>query len=303
MIEFEYYFTKFILMLIPLLFIGFIIICMANGYISAKILTFRNIRGIFAILNLIYVAVAIVLSFIAISKAGDTGCFIAAGLIIFGALQWFLINNDKLADILYFHRKNMAIWFLNSFKCEIGRCGIEIIKENGWKNIYCYESDKINKKVCVIRGIDNVESTTFFMSLLYENFFKNDNFYYPDFVQYAKNNGMFIKEYEINTKNVDYEIKHIDKFLAEKGISAKINKLNINTATELEITNLPLINAIMAKRIVKHIKEEGEFKSFWEFAKFAKISPNQGLILSKLVFAEKGKEQKTEKEKDRSLDL
>ena len=101
---------------------------MANGYMSAKILTFRNIRGIFAILNLIYVAAAIVLSFIAISKVGDAGCFVAAGLIIFGALQWFLINNDKLADILYFHRKNMAIWFLNSFKCEIGRCGIEIIK-------------------------------------------------------------------------------------------------------------------------------------------------------------------------------
>lgn len=303
MVELEYYFTNFIIILIPVIFIGFIVICIANGYRSAKILTFRNIRGIFAILNLIYVAAAMVFSLIAIGKLGDAGCFAAAGLIIFGALQWFLITNDKLADILYFHRKNMAIWFFNSFKCEIGKCGIEIIKENGWKNIYCYELDKINKKVCVIRGIDNVESTTFFMSLLYENFFKTDMFDYLNFLEYAKNNGMFIKEYEINTKNVDYEIKHIDKFLAEKGISAKINKLNINTATELEITNLPLINAIMAKRIVKHVNEEGEFKSFWEFAKFAKISPNQGLILSKLVFAEKGKEQKTKKEKDRSLDL
>ena len=85
----------------------------------------------------------------------------------------------------------------NKFYFETPYCIIELKTENGWKNIYCYENCKLNPKVCLIREIENTEDILLFLSLIYENFSKNNDMNYQMFIDFAKRNGMFIKTYEV----------------------------------------------------------------------------------------------------------
>ena len=57
--------------------------------------------------------------------------------------------------------------------------------------------------------------------------------------------------------------------------------LNINTATEAELTSLPGVNVVIAKKAVKHIEKTGGFTSIEEFIYKMKI---------KEIFEEKIKE-------------
>ena len=269
------------------LLIGYVVRSLYRAYESKGIepLSFSGIRSILAILNIIFICALIFsIPWVLQIKEPDelVGQFMLAGLIIFAFLQFFLITNDTLANILsdFFSKFNLIkLYLFNNFYFETPYCIIELKTENGWKNIYCYENGKLNPKVCLIREIENTEDILLFLSLIYENFSKNNDMNYQIFTDFAKRNGMFMKTYEVIIERG----LPFNALLKKNGISTEVKKLNINTAAEEEITNLPFINIVTAKRILKHINEVGQFKSFWEFANFARITPNQGLILSKLV--------------------
>ena len=58
---------------------------------------FSGIRNVLALFNIIYIILALSVGFIFFLGRGIEGEFMLAGLIIFGLIQWFLINNDKLS--------------------------------------------------------------------------------------------------------------------------------------------------------------------------------------------------------------
>ena len=160
------------------LLIGYIICKLYRAYESRGIdpLSFSGIRSILALLNIIFVcALIFAIPWVLQIKELDelVGQFMLAGLIIFAFLQFFLISNDTLANILSdFFRKFTLIklYLFNDFYFETPYCIIELKTENGWKNIYCYENCKLNPKVCLIREIENTEDILLFLSLIFENF-------------------------------------------------------------------------------------------------------------------------------------
>ena len=287
---------QIIVMLLPVLILSsFIVIPVFSYYKANEIdpLNFGSIRNILAFINLVYLIFALTFGFLLCIGRGIEREFMLAGLIIFGAVQMFLINNDKLAEILYFHRINIKILLFKSFLIHTYNFSAELTKENGEVYFYLLTEDSPTAPVLLIREIDNIESVVFFTSLFWENYSKTANLRYYDAVNFAKNNGMVVRE--LNFRD----------FTEQKRTLFKASGININTASEQEIANLPLINIVTAKRVRKHIEKEGEFNSFWEFAKYTKLTPYQGLILSKLVFIGEinGKKQDKENEYDKELDI
>ena len=260
-----------------------------GAYIGKNVnpFNFKSIKSVLAFLNIIFVCILILsMSFVLKTRGTDDGPFMLAGLILFAFLQFFLITNNTLVEFLSNKTKIMQLYLFNNFYFETNKCIVKLKIEKGWKNIYCWKNNKIKTKVCIVREIENMEDIFLFLSLFYENFSKSNYLDYQDFTDFAKKNGMFIKTYEVDIKKEE-KILPIEYLLRKRGISTEVKKLNINNSSEEELSNLPFINIIKAKKIKKQINEVGQFKSFWEFANFAEITPNQGLILSKLVNTKK----------------
>ena len=75
-----------------------------------------------------------------------------------------------------------------------------------------------------------------------------------------------------------YDISNMDKYQDDN-----LNKLDINSASEDEITNLPGISVVMAKRIIKYRDKNGGIKSLSEFFKEFKIKEHFKKQLSQLI--------------------
>ena len=78
-------------------------------------------------------------------------------------------------------------------------------------------------------------------------------------------------------------------------------KLNINAATEKEITNLPGINVIMAKRIIKYRDLHGGFNSLGELYSEMKIKPHFQLKLNDLICVREVKTKQIESKPDERI--
>lgn len=88
----------------------------------------------------------------------------------------------------------------------------------------------------------------------------------------------------------------------QKPVLQMLNIININEATEAEITALPGINIIMAKKIIKQRDYKGEFKSISDFISFIKVKPHFEKQLRQMVTVEPIKKQVVEKG-ERILDI
>ena len=83
-----------------------------------------------------------------------------------------------------------------------------------------------------------------------------------------------------------------------------IEKLDINNASEMELTALPGINVIMAKRIIRRREELRGFKSVNAFLEFTKLSPHAQKVVRERVCVNKMKGSlKIERNKERKIDL
>lgn len=81
-------------------------------------------------------------------------------------------------------------------------------------------------------------------------------------------------------------------------------RIDINNATVEELTDLPGISAIMAKKAVKRREDIGGFKSIKEFFDYLKIKPHmQENLLSLLTVSEMQGYKKVDKSQERSIDL
>ena len=187
----------------------------------------------------------------------------------------------EMKDLKYFFNKNFLLKFSNNFIWKTKNFVIILKKEYHKRNLYCYDN---NNLLCVIREVDNILNNYDFLKAVYSNYYASEVFDYNKFIEYSNQMGMYIRTYNINNKLPKDEKFNIEKLLKINDINLEFKKININTANLQEIINLPFINIVAAKKIQNHIKESGNFKTFWEFAKFLNLNINQGLTLSKLVF-------------------
>ncbi|MFE8700594.1 ComEA family DNA-binding protein [Cytobacillus sp. FJAT-54145] len=85
------------------------------------------------------------------------------------------------------------------------------------------------------------------------------------------------KEYEQNSKNVPTQT---EKKLAETKqvpvptVTETVNPIDINTASEEEIANIPSLGAILAKKVVSVREQKGGFASLDEFTEALNIKPH-----------------------------
>ena len=105
-----------------------------------------------------------------------------------------------------------------------------------------------------------------------------------------------LNDFEINLPNTDIRISNIEAKSYDKS-----KKLNINSATEKEITNLPGINVIMAKRIIKYRDLHGGFNSLGELYSEMKIKPHFQLKLNDLICVREVKTKQIESKPDERI--
>lgn len=81
-------------------------------------------------------------------------------------------------------------------------------------------------------------------------------------------------------------------------------KVDINNCSEMELTELPGINVILAKKIVKRREEIKGFKSTKEFYEFTKLKPHfQEQLNDRIEIKKKRHSIKNERYQERNLDL
>ena len=185
--------------------------------------------------------------------------------------------------------------------------------QNIWKNLklsnnYCYlklESDGVSitckEKNYPYRKFNVIESHVHEYKDLWNmfciNFNHNKN--YDDLVDDCR-------LYKLSIYETVKKTKTITEFENRKTLdNTKTAKLDINNSSEIEITNLPGINIIMAKKIVKKRNEIGGFKTIEEIFEVIKLKPHFEKQLYELICIKKMKNvcKKIELNNERNVDL
>ena len=259
--------------------------------ISVKFLieegNFFNLKNIKLYISIIFIGIIFAFCY-NICKTEKDMFVSGVGIMLISNIFWFLLLDNSITRFVNKNYNKFKINIIRNFHWKTVNSIVLLMSEKGWSNIYFLDKKSLN--VFVIREIENPDTIITFINLLYDNFYDLTDFSSENFVDFAKNNRMNIKKYKLDLKNKKkIYIRKIDKYIKSQEIYMDLKKININTATEQEITNLPLINIVIAKKIKKRIEEDGEFSSFWEFADFVGITPSQGIILTKFIFIQKTK--------------
>ena len=113
--------------------------------------------------------------------------------------------------------------------------------------------------------------------------------------------------YKVTTIEEFVDLKKIEKIQQnkiEKLVNVQKEKIDINNASEVEITALPGISIVMAKKLIKKREEIGGFKNVEEVFAYLKIKPHIQKQLIPLICINKKKGTlKLEKYSERHVDL
>ena len=123
-----------------------------------------------------------------------------------------------------------------------------------------------------------------------KNIFNNEKFFVDD------------SNYDISKKQTLSQKAPQSKEKEIPPVVQMLNVININEATEAEITGLPGINIIMAKKIIKQRDYIGGFNSINEFISFIKVKPHFEKQLRQMVVVKSIKKQSSPKG-ERILDI
>ena len=125
---------------------------------------------------------------------------------------------------------------------------------------------------------------------------------YDSLVEDCQLYKVVIKEQTIGTPSQERPTKNIAA-VSSKSIKP-IEKTDINNASEIELTALPGISIVMAKKIIKKREEIGGFKNINDFFLFLKLKPHMETQLREIVYAKKMKGSlKIKRYNERSVDL
>jgi len=116
-----------------------------------------------------------------------------------------------------------------------------------------------------------------------------------DVLSICGRNGFLINRNYITTRRQQSktELGIANEIHARIMAVSKNNELiDINTCSEAELTALPGINAITAKKIIKHREEAGTFDSVEDFIELMNIKPHFGVQIKELASANKVEKKK-----------
>ena len=180
-----------------------------------------------------------------------------------------------------------------------------------WDVIYNKKNEKwryvIKEQVPIMNGMSFVSGLvlSYNFNLLSGSFNKNTTAL--DVVKNIDLPHSYAISADIYTKRVESFINESDYVQVDSSLVKKLeSKININMATEDEITDLPGISAIMAKKIIKFRETTRLFESIDDFIKTMKIKPHfeQQIRLCICVMPVEKKETPTNVTKgDRNLDF
>jgi len=119
--------------------------------------------------------------------------------------------------------------------------------------------------------------------------------------QYKLSQGV---NYSVVSNNTDNSNTIKIDTLAPSYNTGKKEKIDINNASEVEITSLPGISIVLSKKIIKKREELGGFKDVNEFLQFTQLKPHMRAQLRDLVCVNKMKGSgKIKRNSERSVDL
>ena len=230
--------------------------------------------------------------------------FIVGYLLVSRFLIPFLSNKDQNTDLRI--RREFALnkskMFLSPYKSIWGDLKLS--------NKYCYlylDKDGVtitgNEKVFPYRRFRVIESRVHSYTDLWDMFCRSfsHNINYDGLVESCNTYKVTIYEYvNQTTKNNTYSSKKVK--IAEK--QENITKLDINNCSEIELTALPGISIVMAKKAIKKREEIGGFKKIEDFFLFMRLKPHMENQLREKICVKKMKiSQKIVKNSERSVDL
>lgn len=180
----------------------------------------------------------------------------------YGSIFGKLVVSNKYCKVIFTQEKNFYKFFCMS-------------KEyNSKKELPFFEAHSIEKNIWI---------EEFFNSLCY-------NFSYNTKLENLRN--IFKSEqFKVDDTNYDVSKPQQAQMLGgqtteqsgNNAIGEILEQININSATEAELTALPGINIIMAKKIIKQRDYKGDFKTVNDFMAFIKLKPHFEQKLRQMV--------------------
>lgn len=93
------------------------------------------------------------------------------------------------------------------------------------------------------------------------------------------------------------------KFVENKKEKSSINPVDVNNCSEEELCNLPGVNKITAKRIIKKRESDGGFESVEDFIKYIKPTSSIEAQLRERICALEIKDKQIKKNNEREVDI
>ncbi len=197
---------------------------------------------------------------------------------IYGLIFFVLVGIPTLIFLVFIVYFNIQKHIIKNFciNTDFGKSGISMKKYKGQFGLFIYFY-KVSQNAHIKKNI--------FSSLL-----PNNRPRYSKLIiiadTYKRINNLFtyIQDSEDNEFNLSLlidnpkiNIEYID--IEEK----QKNKININTAKVSQLKKIPFITNEDAVRIAKHIQQNGEFSTLWDFMEFINLEPEKLETLYKYV--------------------
>ncbi len=177
-----------------------------------------------------------------------------------------------------------------------------LILEKDGVTIRCIEKVKPYRKLQIISSPIHTIEELWNMFCVYFCYNKSYDGIKEDCFRYR---AQIIETMAENENNSTRQNTGATKFSDTKPVPDTLKeKLDINNCSEIELTELPGISIVIAKKAIKRREEIGGFKSVDEFLNFIKLKPHMENQLRKLVKVEKMKGSLHQKRyKERSVDF
>ena len=222
--------------------------------------------------------------------------------------------------------------FISPYKSIFGKlvlgnkyCKVIFSKEkttHNFKTVVCYKFFCMSKKPTPKGDLPFFEARTFDDSVWHEEFFNslcqnfsfntqlenlravfsNDKFFIDE-TNYRTPQARTIKKDKEEVKTQQQSVLWQNEQKTEHPVQKMLEKININEATEAELTALPGISIVLAKKIIHHRDYKGEIKSFDEFIKLFNIKPHFAKQLKEMIITEPLKKQKSVQKGERIIDI
>lgn len=182
-----------------------------------------------------------------------------------------------------------------------------LILEHDGVTIRCVEKVKPYRKLQVVQSFVHTPEELWNMFCLFFSHNKSFNGVVEDCdrlrVSTIVTGGTAPRQPHSPTQAQNKEINQTKELPKNEILSSK-EKLDINNCSEIELTELPGISIVLAKKAIKHREEIGGFKSVDDFFKFIKLKPHMENQLRNRIKVEKMKGSIYQKRyQERSIDL